>query len=120
MAGFYPLGYEFVMKDSFGAENQMFPWYTLFKQHSALGSDDLRQCERFMLGVDIICESQKRQLAERQNVGALVRQNWIEREQLERHGSLGWTRKAGVTVPRHSKEDNKALVKQVLTKLRRV
>jgi hypothetical protein len=123
MAGFFPLGYEFVAKDSFlGMSNQSFTWYLLFKQGDFFGANTLDRCRRFMQAVDIVLWSnQKRHLLGR-NVGALVREKWLAREQLERlpGNILGWTRKTGATVPRYTKEDNEGLVLEVLKELGRI
>jgi len=124
MAGFYPLGYEYIAKDSFlGSSNLSFPWYSLFKQEYLLRANNLHECGQFMQAVDIILRSSEKALLDRQNVGALVREKWIAREQLERLAGnpLGWTRKAtDTTVPKYTKEDNDKLVEDVLRELGRI
>jgi hypothetical protein len=122
-AGFFPLGYEYVAKDSFlGASNQSFTWYSLFKQESSLRVDALHKCRRFMQAVDIIHGSNNKRLLDARNVGALVRERWLAREQLERLPGipLGWMRKSDAIVPRYTKADNEGLLLGVLKELGKI
>lgn len=123
MAGFFPWGYEFLAKDSFlGGSNQSFAWYSLFKQSSLFGADTFDKCRRSMQAVDIVLCSENQRLLLGRNVGAVIREKWLARERLERlpGNLLGWTRKAGATVPRYTKEDNEGLEIEVLKELGRI
>ena len=68
----------------------------------------LTNCARFMHAIDIINSSYQKQLLDASNVGALIRERWLIREQLERSSGVisGWTQKAGLTVPRFTREDD--------------
>jgi hypothetical protein len=82
----------------------------------------LTNCARFMHAIDIINSSYQKQLLDASNVGALIRERWLIREQLERPSGVisGWTRKAGLTVPRFTREDDENLEMEVLRELGKI
>jgi hypothetical protein len=75
-----------------------------------------------MQAVDIILCSERERLLHIRNLGALVREKWIVREQVEQvpGNPLGRTRKVRATVPRYTKEDNDGLELEVLKDLGRL
>jgi aminoglycoside/choline kinase family phosphotransferase len=123
MAGIFPRGYEYAMKDTFlGVANQSFTWYLLFRQKAVPDIPASTPCARFMHGIDIINNSYQKQLFDGSNVGAHIRQRWLAREQLERPSGVisGWLRKPGVVVPRFTRKDDQGLVDEVLRELGRI
>jgi hypothetical protein len=120
MAGIFPRGYEYAMKDTFfGGENQSF---TLFRQKVVPDIPASTPCARFMHANDVINSSYQKCEFDWSNVGARVRQRWLAREQLERPSGVisGWMRKPGVVVPRFTREDDQGLVDEVLRELGRI
>jgi hypothetical protein len=122
LAGFYPLGYEYCLKDSLlGSSNLSYSWYALFKQRAVhqLELNRLPLCQLLLMqAVDIIHESRRRNMT--RNFGVLARMKFIEREQLMRGPSIyhGWIRKPDAQdVRKHTSEDNKKLEEDVLSEL---
>lgn len=80
MAGIFPRGYEYAAKDTLlGASNQSFTSYSLFRQKAVPDIPASTPCARFMHAIDIVANSSQKQLLDRSNVGALVRQRWLTR-----------------------------------------
>lgn len=108
------------MKDTLlGASNQSFTWYSLFRQKVVPDIPASTPCARFMHAIDIISNSSEKRLLDGSNVGALVQQRWLAREQLERSSGVisGWMRKPGVVVSRFTREDDEGLEQEVLREL---
>ncbi|KIL58669.1 hypothetical protein M378DRAFT_170317 [Amanita muscaria Koide BX008] len=123
MSGIFPRGYEYAMKDTLlGVSNLSFTWYSLFRQQAVPDMPALTNCARFMHAIDIINNSYQKQLLDVSNVGALIRERWLIREQLERPTGVisGWARKPGLVVPRFTREDNEDLEMEVLRELGRI
>jgi hypothetical protein len=120
MSGIFPRGYEYATKDTLlGGENQSFTWYSLFRQQAVSDMPALTSCALFMHAIDLINNSYEKRLLDGSNMGALVRERWLIREQLERPSGVisGWTRKAGLVVPKFTRKDNEDLEMEVLTEL---
>lgn len=122
MAGFYPLGYEYCLKDSLlGSSNLYYSWYALFKQRAVhqLVFNQFPPCQlSLMQAIDIIYESWRRK--SKRNVGVLTRTRFIQREQLMRGPSIsdGWIRKRNARdIRKYTAEDNEKLEEDVLREL---
>ena len=131
MAGFFPFAYEYVTKDAFlGISNTYFGWYSLFKRRtapllpavepSAQQSSSRSSQMLFMEAMDLIQRRVHTKGQKGENVGALFRERWIQREQLVPGAfpGSGWVRRpdaSGVRVYR--KEDNELLEEEVLKEL---
>lgn len=91
MAGFFPFGYEYVLKDTdLGWSNMWFGWYTLFKTRSLPLLPEGQ--EEFMGALDLAKEGLMNVMT--MNVGVNVRRKWIAREGLVRCAEKwrGWER----------------------------
>lgn len=122
LAGFYPLSYEYCLKDSLlGSSNLYYSWYALFKQRALhqLEFNRLPPCQlSLMQAVNIISESRMRNM--KRNVGLLTRMRFIEREQLIQGPSIsdGWIRKPDARdVRKYTHEDNEKLEQDILREL---
>jgi Phosphotransferase enzyme family len=98
MSGFFPFSYEYVAKDFFlGNSNLYFSWYALFKEHAAPMIPMALQprCHAlFMEAINLIHYSRER---ERRTVPALVTKKWLAREGVVRKepAGTGWVKQAG-------------------------
>ena len=122
MAGFYPPGFEYAIKDGYlGANNQFFSWYRLFKDRVGEAMN-LREAPepqiKFMKAIALIMESDLKEMG--RSPGKWVRQKFLEREQVVQaeESWRGWVRKAGVgQVKKYSRQDNNSLEEEVLKEL---
>jgi hypothetical protein len=98
MSGFFPFSYEYITKDFFlGNSNLYFSWYALFKERAApmVPMTSLPRCHAlFMEGINLIHYSRER---ERCTVPALITKKWLAMEGIVRKEptGTGWMKQAG-------------------------
>ena len=121
MAGFYPPGFEYVLKDGYlGANNMQYSWYRLFKDRVAQAiklHEAPAPQRKFMKAITLIVESYLRDPGP--DVGNQVRLKYLAREQLVRGKEVweGWIRKPGAEVRKYGKKDDDLLEREVMREL---
>ncbi|QDS69769.1 hypothetical protein FKW77_010259 [Venturia effusa] len=119
MAGFFPLGFEQIFKDSqCGCANAYFDWYRMFRDRTndlVSSRDGLATAALFEV-MDMARQSYLAQ--ERRNFGLLYTRKWIEEEALVLDGTNGWIREPGTfEAEPWSEKKHKLLEAQVATEL---
>ena len=122
LAGFYPPGFEYAVKDVYlGCNNWHYSWYRVFKDRVGEALK-LREApspqKKFMKAIALIMESDARETG--RDFRKLARQKFIAREQIMRGKEIweGWVRKSGaVDVKTYGEADNDRLEEEVLMEL---
>lgn len=117
MSGFFPFSYEYVYKDLFlGNANLYFTWYTLFKEHGVplVPMSPLPTSHAsFMEAIELIQHSHDRG---KEPMYALITKMWIAREDVVRQqpAGTGWLKKNGQRSKRIPEAEIDKLVDQIL------
>ena len=117
MSGFFPFSYEYVYKDLFlGNANLYFTWYTLFEEHGVplVPMSPLPTSHAsFMEAIELIQHSHDRG---KEPMYALITKMWIAREDVVRQqpAGTGWLKKNGQRSKRIPEAEIDKLVDQIL------
>ena len=124
MAGLFPFSYEYVYKDLFLGNSNLYPtWYALFKDFGAplVPMSPLPRFHAlFMEAIELIHQSADR---EAENVSVLFTKMWIEREGITRQGpaGTGWLKQGNrLRSKRIAPTENDELVQCALKVLGRI